>query len=145
MMNVVSSLCASETDGESLWTTIACRQGPRHRCLKNPWKPYIKERCKVLWFFFHICLFDDRFLQRAVTTLPACMLISAVAEQHPSQKWQAVFPHDSLSLHLPSFPDSHFPSSLHPFLHLSPLLLMLSASQHAHLQRHHTAENKCLS
>lgn len=79
------SLCASETDGESLWTTIACRQGPWCGCLKTPQKMYIKKRYEVLWFFFlHICLLNDRFLQRAVTALPACMRIHAVTEQHPS-------------------------------------------------------------
>lgn len=61
------SLCASETDGESLWTTIACRQGPWHSCLKTSQKPYIKQRYKVLWFFFFYifaCLIIDSFSEQ---------------------------------------------------------------------------------
>lgn len=62
MMNVVSSLCASETDGESLWTTIACRQGPWHGYLKkkkknirrNPPTPntHIRMKYQVLCLLF---------------------------------------------------------------------------------------------
>lgn len=84
MMNVVSSLCASETDGELLWTTMACRQGPCHGCLKKPKKPCIKKVQNFVGFFFFIFACLNRFLQWAVTALPACMRISAVTEQHPS-------------------------------------------------------------
>lgn len=106
-----------------------------------------KQGTKFCGLFFHICLLDDRFLQRAVTGLPTCMRISAVAEQHlclreMMDRFSAWF---SLSLPLPSFPNSHFPRSLYPLLHLCPLLLMLSASQHARLWRHRMAGNKCLS
>lgn len=41
-----------------------------------------KQGTKFCGLFFHICLLDDRFFQHAVTGLPACMRISAVAEQH---------------------------------------------------------------
>jgi len=127
-MNVVSSPCASETDGESLWTTIACRQGPWHGCLKKASKTYKKTRYKVLWGFFpylpvwwQIPSASSNWIACSREGRCCCWAASL------SQKWWTDFLHDSLSLHCPSFPNCHFPSSLYHFLYVFPLLLVLSA------------------
>lgn len=144
MMNVVCSLCASETDGESLWTTIASRQGPWHGCLKKTLKnlhkstkfggvfPYLPAWWQIPSVSSNCiaCLHEDQ----------CCLWAASISQRNGRQFFRMI-----LSLHLPSSPDSHFPTSLYPFLHLSPLLLMLSASQQVRLQRRHIAENKRLS
>lgn len=139
MMNVVSSLCVSETDGESLWTTIACRQGPWHICLEQPpkilqLKIYIIKRKNP-----HVCLLADRLLSvQELHCLCAGGSVLSLSSIHLAEK------HDPL--HLLSFPSSQLPSPLYPFLCFPPSLLMLCASQCTLLQRHCTAENKkCFS
>lgn len=96
--------------------------------------------CRVFFFIF-ACL--NRFLQWAVTALPACMRISAVTEQHPSLReiagsFSTWF---SLCISLPF----QTPISQALFTPFSSFSSLAYASQHAHLQRHYIAENKCLS
>lgn len=97
------------------------------------WQLKKKKVPNFILSFLHVCLFANRFLQKAVTGLFACTRISPVSEQYTSLKETMVSfsnwsPSLDLPLDLPFFPNTCFMRSLYPCTHLSSLLFMLFTS-----------------